>query len=262
MSLVFSALVPHSPILIPVIGKENLNRLKKTKQAYEQLALDLAMSGADTIIAISPHGPNLDNTFLMNLNPQFIASFQDFGDLSIKTSWPGNIGLTHRIREKLETSAPLKLMSEEKLDYSLAVPLYLLTEKLPNVKIIPLYYSSLDLPKHFEFGKLLGQEIIANHDQIAVLASGDLSHCLTKNAPGGYRPKSKKFDKKIIDYLQNNKVEEIFKINQAEIDEAQECGLRSIVILLGILEGVKNEPILYSYEAPFGIGYLVMNFKL
>ena len=33
-------------------------------------------------------------------------------------------------------------------------------------------------------------------------------------------------------------------------------------ILLGILEGMKYEPQLLSYESPFGVGYLTMNFKL
>jgi hypothetical protein len=36
----------------------------------------------------------------------------------------------------------------------------------------------------------------------------------------------------------------------------------SILILLGILDEVKHEPQLLSYEYPFGVGYLTMEFKL
>jgi len=46
--------------------------------------------------------------------------------------------------------------------------------------------------------------------------------------------------------------------------EAGECGLRSFCFLLGILEasGISWQPEILSYEGPFGVGYLVANFKL
>jgi len=46
--------------------------------------------------------------------------------------------------------------------------------------------------------------------------------------------------------------------------EAGECGLRSFCFLLGILEasGISWQPEILSYEGPFGVGYLVVNFKL
>ncbi|MFH1207865.1 MAG: hypothetical protein V1668_04725 [Patescibacteria group bacterium] len=46
------------------------------------------------------------------------------------------------------------------------------------------------------------------------------------------------------------------------MEEAGECGLRSIIMLLGMLNTVSYEPELYSYEGPFGVGYMVTNFKL
>lgn len=46
--------------------------------------------------------------------------------------------------------------------------------------------------------------------------------------------------------------------------EAGECGLRSFSFLLGILEESKInwKPEVLSYEGPFGVGYLVANFRL
>lgn len=262
MSLAFSAVVPHPPILIPNIGKKNLKRLEATQKAYKKLAEKLAESKAETIIIISPHGPIQANAFTMNLNPQFTANFEEFGDFSTKLIWPGNIGLTHKIKEKMETIAPLQLISEENLDHGSTVPLYLLTQHLPQIKIIPLYYSGLDNKAHFKFGQLLKRNILVSREQIAVIASGDLSHRLTKEAPAGYSNKGKKFDQKIIEYLLNNKSQDITNMDQKLITEAGECGLRSIVILTGILDGIKHKPKLLSYEAPFGVGYMVMNFEL
>lgn len=42
--------------------------------------------------------------------------------------------------------------------------------------------------------------------------------------------------------------------------EAGECGLRSLYVLAGALDGVKVKGNLLSYEAPFGVGYAVMRF--
>jgi len=262
MSIVFSAIVPHPPILIPTIGKENLKQLAATVDSYAKLEQDLYASQAETIIIISPHGPAQESAFSLNLNPEFYGDFADFGDLSTKFNLKGDIGLAHKIKEKMESLAPLKLMSEPKIDHGVAIPLYLLTRHLPKIKIIPLYYSGLDLTAHYNIGRMIKNELLDSETKVAVIASGDLSHRLTKNAPAGYSPKGKKFDKKLIDNLLEKKTEEIIKFDHRLVADAGECGLKSIVILLGILEGIKYEPQLLSYEGPFGVGYLVMNFKL
>lgn len=262
MSLVFSAIVPHSPFLIPAIGKENLERLKTTQNAYKKLEGNLYSSKAEAIVIISPHGHTLSDSFSMNLSPKFSGNFEEFGDFSTKINIKGDIGLTHRIKENLETKAPLQLMSEANLDYGSSVPLSLLTAHLPNIKIIPLYYAGLDLEAHFNFGHLLKREIIHSEKRIAVVASGDLSHKLTKDAPAGYSPKAQKFDKKIIELLLKKKNENIINIKKGLSEEVAECGLKSIVMLAGILNDIKHTPELLSYEAPFGVGYLTMNFKL
>jgi aromatic ring-opening dioxygenase LigB subunit len=262
MSLVFSAIVPHPLILIPQIGKEHISRLELTQKAYEKLAIELQNSGADTIIIISPHGIIQNDVFTINLNPIFNANFEEFGDFSTKLNFKGNIGLTHKIREKLETKAKLQMISLENLDYGASVPLYFLTQKLPNIKIMPIYYSGLNYTEHFKFGQLLKKQILASKDNIAILASGDLSHRLNKNAPGGYSAKAKKFDSRIIELLQKNKIADLISIDDNLIKEAGECGLKSIIILMGIMDAIKYEPQLFSYEFPFGVGYMVMNLKL
>ncbi len=263
MSLVFSAIVPHPPILIPQIGKENLKRLAKTQTAYRKLAFKLAKSKPEVVIIISPHGIIQASAFTMNLNPEFTANFEEFGNFSEKLKIRGDVGLAHKIREKLETKTSLQLISKFELDHGTAVPLFLLTQKqLPNIKIIPIYYSELSLKEHFEFGKLLKHELQFNNENIAVIASGDLSHSLTKDSPATYSPKGMQFDHQLIKLLEKNKSRDILNLNPKLITAAQECGLKSITILLGILDGIKNKPELLSYEFPFGVGYLVMNFKL
>ncbi len=262
MAIVFSAITPHPPILIPQIGKENISQLKQTLTAFKKLEYDLRLSKAETILLISPHGLIQNDAFSMNLSPEFFCNFEDFGDFATKNKWSGNIGLVHKLKEALETKTPLQLISEPELDYGSSVPLYLLTKKNPKLKIIPLYYSGLSLEAHYKFGQLIKKELLMHQDRIAIISSGDLSHRLSKTAPGGYSPKAKKFDSKINKYLLEKNVNSIINIDHDLIMEAGECGLKSILILLGMLDNINYTPKLLSYEHPFGVGYLTMEMEL
>ena len=45
------------------------------------------------------------------------------------------------------------------------------------------------------------------------------------------------------------------------VENAGECGLRSIFIMLGAMEGEEVKGKVLSYEGPFGVGYGVMTFN-
>ncbi len=262
MSIVFSAIVPHPPILIPSIGKENLARLNKTAEAYKKLEDDLYVAQPDVLFIISPHGPVQNKTFTLNLCDIFDLNFREFGEYSTNLKIKGEIILAHKIREYAETKAPVQMLSQPDLDHGVSVPVFLLTKNLPNIKIIPLYYSGLSFEAHYNFGKLLKRELILTKKRVAIIASGDLSHRLTKESPAGYSSKGKKFDKKLTEYIADNQLNKILKINPDFAIEAGECGLRSILILLGIIGETNYTPQPLSYEAPFGVGYAVINFKI
>jgi aromatic ring-opening dioxygenase LigB subunit len=262
MSLTFAAITPHSPILIPAIGKDNTGRLKDTVTSFAKISQMIIETNTDTLIIISPHGQQNNSAFVLNLHPKYQIGFANFGDLSSGLYLKGNLTLAYKIRERLETKTNLQLISSESLDYGSGIPLFMLLEKLPKIKIIPLYISGLTLNEHFTFGKLLQREIIFSKNKIGVIASGDLSHTLTKNAPAKFSPKAKKFDNRVIEFLQKKQTDEIIKLDENIRNEVGECGIKPISLLLGILEGINYKPKKLSYEYPFGIGYLTMSYSL
>lgn len=148
-------------------------------------------------------------------------------------------------------------------DWGFNVPLYFIKQKLKTELIA--YLTGLESPKdHFKKGQAFYADKLASKEQkIALIASGDLSHRLKADGPYGYHKEGPEFDKWLIDSLKNNNIEAILNLEQ-QFPEAGECGLRSFCFLLGILKGASiawNADIL-SYEAPFGVGYLVADFKL
>lgn len=61
--------------------------------------------------------------------------------------------------------------------------------------------------------------------------------------------------------MQRRDVQALLAIDPATLENGKECGLRSIIFLLGALETTSIEPNILSYEGPFGVGYLVATFR-
>jgi len=148
-------------------------------------------------------------------------------------------------------------------DWGFNVPLYFLAKDFKGE--IQQHLIGLESPQfYFEEGKKLYDLKIKNLKlKIALIASGDLSHCLRADGPYGFHPDGPKFDKALIEALKKKDIEKILKLDEL-YPEAGECGLRSFSFLLGILEtsGLKWQAKVLSYEGPFGVGYLVINFTL
>lgn len=262
MSLIFAAITPHSSILVPSIGKDDLQYLKKTVAAYKKLEEELYAAKPKTIIILTPRQKNLDAAFSINLYPSYISRFKEFGDFKTERTYKSDINLIHAIKESLETRININLFSEEELDHGCGVPLFYLTEHLKQVSVVPCSQSKQDYNCHYDFGKKLKEIIVNSNKRIAVIASASLSHRLSKASPLSYSEKGEVFDKKILNALKKNDGKKILHIDPELAKEAAECGLRSIIILLGILEDVNCVPEMLSYEFPFGVGQLVANFRL
>lgn len=151
-------------------------------------------------------------------------------------------------------------------DWGFNVPLSFLA---PNFKgeITP-YLTGLEPPEfYFNQGKKIfadtKYQIQDTKYKVALVASGDTSHCLKPDGPYGLNPDGPKFDRDLIECLKKKDIERILRLDDL-YPEAADCGLRSFAFLLGILEtsGLKWQPEILSYEGPFGVGYLVVNFKL
>ncbi len=260
--IVFSAFVPHPPLLNPEIGKENLFKLEKTREAYKHLEAELYNSKPDIIIIISPHGKLHKEAFTINQNPELKVNFKDFGDLITNKVFSNELGLGYRIKESIETRLPILLTAEEDLDYGSSIPLLQLTNHLPNIKVLPIGYSDLSNKEHIRFAEIIKEEVNKSKKRIAIIASGDLSHKLHQDSPTGYSQRGQEFDQIIIKLLAQKKIEQLIDFDEELRKEAGECGFKSLLILLGIMKNMNYEPEKLSYEAPFGIGYLVQNFKI
>jgi len=169
--------------------------------------------------------------------------------------------LKHLGKKLKETQPDSIIISSPHPDWGFNVPLYFLAKDFKGE--IKTYLIGLETPEfYFEEGKKVYRDL-KEKKKYALIASGDMSHCLKEEGPYGFHPDGPKFDKALIGFLKKKDMESIFKSDDM-YPEAGECGLRSFCFLLGILEtsGSDWQPKILSYEGPFGVGYLVVNFKL
>lgn len=148
-------------------------------------------------------------------------------------------------------------------DWGFNVPLFFLAKDFKGE--IKKELIGPEEPKfYFEEGKRVYElKVKSQKSKVAIIASGDLSHCLKEEGPYGFHPDGPKFDEALIESLKKKDIKNILKLEKI-FPGAGECGLRPFCFLLGILEasGLNWQPEILSYEGPFGVGYLVAGFKL
>jgi AmmeMemoRadiSam system protein B len=133
---------------------------------------------------------------------------------------------------------------------------------LKNIPLVPLTFSWLPLTTHFAFGNAIRKAAERSGKRVIIIASGDLSHRLIPGAPAGYDPSGKKFDEQLVKAISDGDTPKILNFDSELVEKAGECGLRSIIILMGALEGLTVKPEVLSYEGPFGVGYMVASLEV
>ncbi|NLP38066.1 MAG: AmmeMemoRadiSam system protein A, partial [Firmicutes bacterium] len=143
------------------------------------------------------------------------------------------------------------------LDHGALVPLHFLQKKGVVLPLLHFTFGLLPPQELFAFGQAVRTALKRQKRRVALICSADLSHRLTPDAPYGYTPAGKEFDDKLVALIEKYDVDALLKLDPSLREEAAECGYRSIIIGLGILDGDRVQPEILSYEGPFGVGYLV-----
>lgn len=262
-------IMPHPPIVIPEIGKADVNKISNTFSSMNKVAKEINEANPDTIIIITPHGPMFSDAIALAFGGYISGSFHKFGAPQVKMELKIDKELTQSIWKKADelnitTTLVDKAILEKfgadfTLDHGAMVPLYFVNKELKDYKLVHITYSPFSSLQLYSFGIALQKAVEETDKKVVLIASGDLSHKLKDEGPYGFSPSGPIFDDKITTLLQKGDVMGIFDLDKELVSEAGECGLRSIYIMLGAMDGYEVEGNLLSYEGPFGVGYGVMS---
>ena len=262
MSIRYGALLPHSPLLLPSIGKKHTEILQKTLESYKQIISKVKEKNIQTIIIISPHGEKNENKISINETLKYTTDLKEFGDLASKLEINSNQKLIQKIKEKENIKELFSFFNKETLNYGSAIVLYILLSELNNIKALSLVCSQENSEKHYNSGMKISNFLEKYDENIAIIASGDMSHTLQKKSPGGYSNKGVKFDNQVKEIITKNEniSEKLLNIDINTVEKAKECGLKPLLFTLGILDNYKYKSKVLSYQDDFGIGYLSAEF--
>lgn len=265
MPLVFASIVPHSPITVPSIGKEQSEIIAETMAGIKELEGELYVMQPDTLFVISPHAPTAETSFSVNLAPSFTADFHEFGDAETNLQFQCDIELVSKIREYADShnSAVVNVINQSNLDYGTAVSLFHLTKHVPKVKIVPISVSLLDAKAHYDFGAVLRNVAMQTNKRVAIIGSTELSHSVADGNTDGSSTDSKTFDSKIQEMVRTGDLASILKLNSSVVENARAtASLKTISMVFGAIDGMGYDARIVSYEDPLGFGLLVAEFNL
>jgi AmmeMemoRadiSam system protein A/AmmeMemoRadiSam system protein B len=256
-SLVFTGIAPHPPIMVPEVGREAIADVRRSIDAMAALTERVIRSGAEIVVLISPHAPLEPDAFVAYAGPQLHADFANFRAPTATVHAELDEELLQEITRAAAEEKFEVVRIRADLDHGTAVPLYFLQRHGWHGRVVALGYSFLSNEDHLRFGNCIRAAIDKVGRPAAFIASGDLSHRLTPGAPAGYNPRAHLFDEAVVDAIRSNSTSRIVTIDQDLRRAAGECGYRSMLVAIGVAQELESRCEVISYEAPFGVGYMV-----
>jgi AmmeMemoRadiSam system protein A len=272
MGVVLCGIVPHPPVMVPEVGGPRAAETAASQEALLELGRRITAVGAETLVLITPHGSVFGDAVGLCFTLRLRGDLAHFGAPEVVFDLPNDLELAAAIRAKSEVFGLATVAVDEKaariygrqaatvLDHGVTAPLYWLRRAGVELPMVAAGICYLPRTRLYLFGRVVRDAAEALNRKVVLVASGDLSHRLTPDAPAGYSPRGREFDALVVDLLRKGDVRGLLTLDENLAEEAGECGLRPIIMMLGALDGLDFRPEVLSYEAPFGVGYTVAVF--
>ncbi len=270
--ITYTALTPHPPIIVTEVGGERAQEANLTVRGMQAMAHDLVQSQPETVVFLTPHGNVFSDCITCLVEPQLRGNLAAFGRPEVSFRHDNDLELVQEIGGSAEghgismigidkeTSSRHNLNAS--LDHGIMVPLYYLEKAgLGDKPIAAISIGMLDNLELYRFGQLIQQAAQKLGRRTAIVASGDMSHRLKDEGPYDYHPDGSRFDLLVKELLSQGNVEGLLEIPPQLTDNAGQCGYPSIIIMVGALDGFSFRTEVYSYQGPFGVGYLTVGIK-
>ena len=263
MSVIIAAVVPHPPIIIPEIGLGQEREIKQTTEAYREVARRIRQAKPETLVILSPHATSYADYFHISPGKKARGDFRRFGAKQVEvTAFYDEefVAALEKNAKRAGVPAGTKGEQDATLDHGTMIPLTFLAEHELPCSVVRIGLSGLDPAAHYRLGKCIQKTAEELNRDVAVIASGDLSHKLLESGPYGFAEQGPEFDRFATAALEKGDFLSLMTMDLNLSEAAAECGLGAFRILAGALDQTMVASELLSYQGPFGVGYAVATF--
>ena len=252
--------LPHPPLAVPAVGRGEEAKIKDTLSAFRKAAQEIAEFAPQTLIVVTPHSTVYSDYFHISPGEKARGDLSRFGVSTVVVEASYDTALAQEIKicvESLGIPAGGKGERDPSLDHGTLVPLWFINQEFTGYNLVRISPTGMRPVDHYIFGQAISSAVEKTGRRVVLIASGDLSHKLTKEGPYGFAPEGPQFDQAIVSALSTGDLPALAKIPADLREGAAECGYNSLMVMAGYFDGKDVETRLLSYEGPFGVGYAV-----
>lgn len=251
-------MVCHPPLILPNIGRGEEKKIEDIIKAYKEAADTIRQMDPDTIVVISPHAPSYMDYIQLTGSEQSSGDMSQFGDPADRFVIQNDLELVHEM-EKLANAEKFPMgtlgVQDGTLDHGTMVPLYFIQDLLPDKKVVRMSIGGLSNLDHYHAGQLLQKAADHLGRKVAVIASGDLSHCQKAGTNYGFKECGPAYDKRIMEIMSNGDFLDLVEMPEKDAEEAMVCGHKPFCVMAGSFDGFRPDSKFLAHSAQFGVGY-------
>lgn len=256
-------IVPHSPLLLPMIHEEVHDQLLNTIDAYQKTAQEISDYNPETIVIISTKAPSYKDYIHIAPGEQASGNFTKYGHSEYAIAVEYDTVLVNQIcslAKRNHIPAGKRGDDAATLDSGTMVPLFFINQYLNSYRIVRISISDVDKEQLDRLGQCIAAAAEDIDRRIVIIVSGELSKRLSKESPYGFDKAAAVFDQFILSSIKDNDLEAWNNVNSDISKASAQTILPALQIFKGAISDTLYRSTVISYEAPFGIGWTVAAF--
>ncbi|MDE1853302.1 MAG: extradiol ring-cleavage dioxygenase [Thaumarchaeota archaeon] len=272
MPLVYACIAPHGGEIVPALAGSKLRMFLPTRKGMKTLAQEMRRARPDTIVVASPHNLRL-HRHIGVVTAENSSGMVAEGRRRIRLRAKCDVEFAKKVVDAAEGKGlPVVAatygvyegpLSDMAMDWGTLIPLwfFLRGTGLKSRIVIVTPSRGIPLSQNFDFGKVLAEVAEGERKRIAFVASADQAHAHRKSGPYGYSPDAGKYDRFVVDAVQDGRLGSIMELDKGLIDRAKPDSLWQMTMLAGAISAVPMEGTLHSYQAPTYFGMLCAGYS-
>ena len=262
MPFVAAALMSHGSEALPEFG---LAEFAPAFSHQSAVATQIAHCSPETLVVVTPHGVRSEGMMTVSYSETVEGILDTPSGQRLRDIYSVNRSLAERFWQQpgptqtaaLGYGATTGEHNRIPLDWGAHVPLRFVQMFLPTpFRVVVLTPSrALSLERLYQYGSQLGSVMREWPGNVALIASGDLSHTHRESGPYGFDPAAAELDQWFLDMLQTGNWSGLRAVSAQMVEQAKPDALWQLAVVAGALGEELFAPfMLAGYSCPTYFG--------